>query len=61
MKPSLGLLHPPDGKSNRFTKTHPEPSITDLPPILEQILCTTIHGFLKKYKTLSWVKWLRNG
>ena len=59
--PSLGWPQTPDGKSNNFTKTHPESSITGLPPISKLISCTTIQGFLKRYITLSWVNWLRNG
>ena len=35
--------------------------MTSLPPISKFISCTTIPGFLKRYITLSWIKWLRNG
>ena len=59
--PSLGWPQTPDGKSNNFTKTHPESSITGLAPISKLISCTTIQGFLKRYITFSWVNWLRTG
>ena len=44
--PSWGWPHPPYCKSNNFTKTRLEPSMTDLPPISKLVSCTTIQGFL---------------
>ena len=35
--------------------------MTSFPPISKLISCTTIQGFLKRYITLSWINWLRNG
>ena len=58
--PSWGWPHPPNCKSNNFTKTRLEPSMTGLPPISKLVSCTTILGFLKRYITLSWVNLLRN-
>ena len=35
--------------------------MTILPPISKLVSFTTIQGFLKRYLTLSWVNWLKNG
>ena len=35
--------------------------MTSLPPISKLVSFTTIQGFLKRYVTLSWLKWLKNG
>ena len=59
--PSWRWPHPLDWKSNNFTKIGLEPSMTSLTPISKLISCTTIQGFLKRYITLSWINWLRNG
>ena len=59
--PSWRWSHPLDWKSNNFTKIGLEPSMTSLTPISKLISCTTIQGFLKRYITLSWYHWHRNG
>ena len=35
--------------------------MTSLAPISKLVSYTTIQGFLKRYTTLSWINWIRNG
>ena len=35
--------------------------MTSLSPISKLVSFTIIQGFLKRYLTLSWVNWLKNG
>ena len=44
-----------------FTKTHLEPSMINLIPFSKLILGATFQGYQKRYITLSYLIWLKNG